>query len=408
MSASRNWHLFIFILILLNIFNWIGWVEFKLGIPQIVKYVLSIIVIGTLLYYQITNSSQLIFQDSYYLVFLWFILYSLILLITSMLRFDGLIYLQRSLADRVFLIPYLLPLIILFVRFDLKFFSALFNIASLLMIPVLFILLYTLLFDLDQKKWVEQFERINMFNLASGFILLTAHISKKRYISRIIIIYYILFIVLSLIYGRRGGVISCLLILAIMIFLRLRSPLYNIKYRIKLYLAGILIFMLVMAFGYIIKSSYAFERGFSKEGFQESRGEVFTDFFNDFTSTGDWLFGRGIQGRVYRSIYAGGTLDIVEQGFLTVILRGGLVYLIPFVLIFLRASWLGYFRSKNDMVKALAILVFLHLALMFYFNLPDYSTYYIFIWISITACFNKRMRNYSNDDIYKAINEAKN
>ena len=356
------------------------------------------------MYFLITKRSRLIMEDPFWPVFLWFISYTIILLFTSALKFEGVIYIQRTLADRAFLIPYLLPVIILFIKFDQDFFSALFRYASVLMFPVIFFLLYTLIFDLNQPSWLEQFELINLFNVASGFLLLTSHLTKRKYVSKIVILYYILFVVLSLIYGRRGGVISCVLLLMFMIYVRLRSPLFNIRHRTKMYLAGILIVMFVLSFGYLLKSTYAFERGFSKEGFQESRGAVFTDFFEDFTSTQDWIFGRGIQGRVYRSIYSQGTLDIIEQGFLTVILRGGLLYLVPFVLIFLRAAWLGFFRSNNDLVKALAILVFLHLALMFYFNLPDYSTYYVFIWISITACFNKRMRDYSNADLYKAMN----
>ncbi len=401
---SRSWNLLIFSFLLLNIFNWLGWVEIKYGIPQIVKYVLSIIVLGTLLYYLVTKPSRLIMEDSFLPVFLWFIVYTFILLFTSVMKFDGMIYLQRTLADRAFLIPYLLPAIILFIKFDLNFFSDLFRYASFLMFPVLLFLIFTLIFDLDQPRWLEQFERINLFNIASGFLILTAHFSKKTYITKIVVLYYILFIALALIYGRRGSVITSVLLLMFMIFIRLRSQLFNIRHRTKMYLTGILMLMLILSFGYLVRSTYAFERGFSREGFQESREAVFTDFFEDFTSTKEWIFGRGIQGRVYRSIFAEGTLDIIEQGFLTILLRGGLLYLVPFILIFIRASWLGFFRSNNDLVKALAILVFLHLALMFLYNLPDYSTYYIFIWISISACFSKRMRAYSNDDIFKAMN----
>lgn len=399
----RSWRLLIISFLLLNFFNWVGWVEFIYGIPQIVKYILSISFIGTLFYYISIKPSWFIKEDTIFPVFLWFIIYTFILLFTSVMKFDGVIYFQRVLADRAFLLPYFLPVVVLFIKFDLDFYKELFKISSVLMFPVISLLLYTLIFDLNQQRWVEHFERVNLFNLASGFLLLTAHLSRKRYISRIVILYYILFIALSLIYGRRGGVLSCLLLLLFMIFIRLRSSLINIKHRTKMYLIGIFILIFMLSFGYLVKSTYAFERGFSREGFQESRESVFTDFFADFTSGKDWVFGRGIQGRVFRSIYAEGTLDIVEQGFLTVILRGGLLYLVPFVMIFLRASYLGFFKSKNDLLKALSVLIFLHLALMFYFNLPDYSTYYVFIWISITACFNKRLREYSDDEISKAL-----
>ena len=276
-------------------------------------------------------------------------------------------------------------MIILFIKFDQDFFSALFRYASVLMFPVIFFLLYTLIFDLNQPSWLEQFELINLFNVASGFLLLTSHLTKRKYVSKIVILYYILFVVLSLIYGRRGGVISCVLLLMFMIYVRLRSPLFNIRHRTKMYLAGILIVMFVLSFGYLLKSTYAFER-FQQEGFQESRA-VFTDFFEDFTSRKT-----GSSDVEYRAGFIGPSilrdLDIIEQGFLTVILRA-LLYLVPFVLIFLRAAG-SFFRNNNDLVKALAILV-LHLALMFYLTCLIIRRL-CFLWISITACFNKRMR----------------
>jgi hypothetical protein len=157
--------------------------------------------------------------------------------------------------------------------------------------------------------------------------------------------------------------------------------------------------------GYLLQSTYAFERGFSKAGFEQSRSAVFDDFFEDFKSPSDWIFGRGIEGRVFRSIKSEGSLDIIEQGYLTIILRGGLLYLIPFVLIFINGIYLGLFKSNNDLTKGLAIIALLHLALMFYFNLPDYSTYYIFTWIAVVSCFNAKIRNYSDVEIYKMINQ---
>ncbi|HOU03624.1 MAG TPA: hypothetical protein PLA79_14180, partial [Bacteroidales bacterium] len=70
--------------------------------------------------------------------------------------------------------------------------------------------------------------------------------------------------------------------------------------RIRIYLIGLLIVFIVILFGHFITTTYAFERGFNRSAFKESRGVVFEDFNNDFTSTNDWIFGRGLEGRVYR------------------------------------------------------------------------------------------------------------
>jgi len=402
----RNWRLLIFAFLLLNAFTWVTWAEYSYGIPQIVKYILSLSVLAVLILYAFTYPSRMIHQDGFSVIFYWFFGYSAYLLIASIFNFNALIYIQRTFADRTFFLPYLIPLIVLLIKFDISFFLTLFRYAVPLMFLVLFVQLFIFAFELSPANWLEQFERINLFNIGSSFLILISHFSRRKYVSAILILHYILFIILALVYGRRGGAISGLLLLLFMIFLRLRSPLINIKKRVAMYIMGLLLVVIVFSFGYLLQSTYAFERGFSKDAFEESRGAVFRDFHEDFTSASDWIFGRGIMGRVYRSFYSGGSLDIVEQGFLTVILRGGLLYLIPFVLIFFRAIYLGFFKSNNDMIKALSILVFLHILLMFYFNLPDYSTYYVFIWIAIGACYNPNLRAISNADFYKAINSV--
>jgi hypothetical protein len=144
----------------------------------------------------------------------------------------------------------------------------------------------------------------------------------------------------------------------------------------------------------------------SRAGYLESREVVFRDFFSDFKSTKDWIFGRGIDGKILRTINIeqGIRGDTIENGFLTIILKGGLLYAIPFTFILLRASYLGFFRSKNDLSKALASICLIHIIMMFYSSIPEYSTRYIFIWISVSACFTPQIREYSNEEIYQAIN----
>jgi predicted membrane protein len=142
----------------------------------------------------------------------------------------------------------------------------------------------------------------------------------------------------------------------------------------------------------------------SISGFEESRSRVFTDFFEDFNSSSDWLFGRGLEGTVRRTIMEEGISNTIENGFLFLILKGGLIYTALFVVILLRASYLGVFKSKNDIVKALASLIFIHVVMMLYFNLPDYSTRYVLIWIFASVCFTPEMRNLSNEEVHYAIN----
>jgi hypothetical protein len=383
--------------------------EFNYGIPSIVKYVIAVIVLGNIIYNRYSHPSKPVPEGLYYPVIIIFISWSLILLITSSLKFDSVFYIQRVFAQPYFFIPYLLPVFLLYTRFDLEFFSYLFYYSFLFIIPSLIIQLFIIATSISTSMWVEQVGYIWIFNVGSSFLLLTAHISKKKYVFYIVLLYSVLWVFMWSFYGRRGMLIESIVLLIFMVILRLRSSFLKIADRFKMYYSILILTILFVTFGYLITSSYAFQRGFDKDAFEASRGGVFGDFFSDFSSTTDWIFGRGLLGNVLRSLnYEEGIADTIENGFLTVLLKGGLLYLIPLLLILLRASFLGFFRSNNDLTKAMASVILIYVMMMAFFNLPNFGTQYILVWIFASACFTQKIRYYSNEEVSQAINYRNN
>ncbi len=407
-SVLRNYHsdylLLVYSFLALNLGNWLGWNDVRLGIPLIIKYVLFIFALVVLIFCRLSKPSKLKGITLINAIIILFVLWSSVLIVTSILGFDSLMDIQRSLADRYFFIPYILPLLLLFTKFDLDFFGILFKYSYLFLFPAILLQMYSILFNFSPMDWYQQIEGINIFSTGAGFLLLVAHISKNKSVSIISIIYYLLLLVLVIAYGRRSLVMTSILYLLCMVILRIWSPFLKIFNRIRIYLIGLLIVFIVILFGHFITTTYAFERGFNRSAFEESRGVVFEDFNNDFTSNNDWIFGRGLEGRVYRSIHSEGSSETIENGFLTILLRGGLLYLVPFILILLRASYLGLFCSRNDLAKALGCIILIHFLGMFAFNLPDYSGQYILVWISVSVCYSPEIIKLSNMDLYKALN----
>ena len=403
---QRNYRLFLLSLFLVNLFLWISIVEFIYGIPQFVKYILSVSVLCIIVYYRFKNPSKPIPGGLFHPIIIAFIIWSILLIISAILKFNSLFDLQRMLAIRYFFIPYLLPVILIYTKFDLEFFSYYFHYSSLLIIPALFIALSVIASGLSPQNWNEPLQRIGIFDIGSTFLLMTAHISKKKRISYIIIFYFLIQFFLVSGFGRRGLLLEIVILFIFMIIMRLRSPFLKMADRMKIYFSGLLLILFSLTFGYILTSSYAFQRGMSKSGFEESRNVVFEGFFSDFGSTNDWVFGRGLNGTVLRSVDSDTLFTEIENGYLLILLKGGLLYLIPFLIVLLRASYLGFFRSSNDLVKALASLLVIHVIMMLYFNIPDYSSKYILIWISVSVCMTPKMRNYSNEEIFQAINQG--
>lgn len=401
---QRNYKLFIFSLFLLNLFWWISSVESEYGIPQVVKYMLSIFVLGIIIYYRFSIPSKPTPGRLFYPLVIIFLTWSVILFIAAGINFNNMFYIQRIFGQPHFIIPYILPLFLLYTRFNLEFFSEYFHYIFILIIPAILIEMVIIFTGISRNNWGEQILRISIFDLGSYFLLLTAHLSKKRYKFNIAFFYTLLMIFLLAQFGRRGSFLEYILILAAMIIMRLKSRLLSRNDRFIIYFAVLFLIIMLTTYGHLATSSYVFERGFSKDAFEASRGTVMEGFFLDFNSTSDFIFGRGFEGTVLRSTLTGNEADYIENGFLVLLLKGGVLYLIPFLILLLRAIYLGLFMSNNDMVKALAYLLLIYIIIMFGYNLPLYSTKYIFMWISVSACFTPELRDASNEEIFIRFN----
>ena len=401
---QRNYKLFIFSLFLLNLFWWISAVEAQYGIPQLVKYILSISSLCIIIYYKLINPSKPVPGGLIYAAIIFFVIWSIFLFLSASVNFRNFQYVQRIFGQPHFIIPYIIPVFLLFSRFDIEFFSDYFHYCFLLLIPAILIELYIVLTGVSRFNWGEQILRISIFDLGSYFLLLTAQLSKKKYVFTIALFYSLLMIFLLAQFGRRGSFIEYVLILSYMIIMRLRSPVLNRNDRFLLYFAGLFMIVILMTYGHLASSSYIFERGLSKDAFEASRGTVFESFFLDFNTTSDFIFGRGLEGTVLRSTFTGTEADYIENGFLILMLKGGILYLIPFLLILFRAIFLGIYKSNNDLVKALAYLLLIYLIIMVGYNVPLFSTKYIVMWISVSACFTPELRNASNEEIYRRFN----
>ena len=237
----QKYKLLIFSFLLLNIYHWIGTNEIIYGIPKFVKYGLSVFIIGTIIYYKLSNPSKPVPGGLFYPVIVAFISWSLMLLIFEILKFNNVFYIQRVLGQRYFFIPYVLPLFLLYTKFDLEFFSYFFHYAFLFLIPGIIIQVYVILFTISQEFWIEQNILIGTFDLGSVFLLFTAHISKKKYIYYIVLCYFLLWIFMGSFYGRRGMLIENSMFLFIMIIIRLKSSLLEIADRIRIYYSGLIL-----------------------------------------------------------------------------------------------------------------------------------------------------------------------
>jgi hypothetical protein len=238
--------------------------------------------------------------------------------------------------------------------------------------------------------------------MAGGILLMVSHLYRSKKVYNLALLNIILILIIVSLLGRRGAVLSTVCILAFLIIIRFQSTVIS---KTKKYAYSTLIFLFIplsyVSYSFLEKNVYALQRG----GWQESRGAIFNDFFNDFSSQTDWIVGRGLNGTVVGTIRSETLIrSVIENGYLTVVLKGGLLYLIPMLLLFINASYLGFLKTRNDLTKALAATIIIQLVSMATFGVPETSTEYLMVWICVSACYSGHLRSLTNTDIIKILN----
>ncbi|MGB4845380.1 MAG: hypothetical protein WBP16_13015 [Ferruginibacter sp.] len=305
---------------------------------------------------------------------------------------------------------YLAPAIVLFPR-NLSFYKKLFNVIIILNI---FYLIYNLIFykditnsdrtSLRSQGMMESFTIILAFH--AGFILLTYiyHSSKRRFFTLGILL---LTILLAIYRARRGLIFMCVttLLCYFMIYLITTKKKFLIIY------ASVLLSVVTI---YYISNIYKQSEGglfgyLMARGDEDTRSGVEEYMIADMSET-DWIIGKGIAGEYYCPNIdvndVTGYRSVIETGYLQMMLKGGAVSLVLYLLIGIPAMFLGLFASKNILSKACGMWILLSTIYIYPIVVTGFDVRYLIYWLAISICYSKKLRNIP-DDVLKEFFQRK-
>lgn len=136
----------------------------------------------------------------------------------------------------------------------------------------------------------------------------------------------------------------------------------------------------------------------TQRGDEDTRSGVEESFYADMKSQSDWIFGRGWFGQYYEAL-TGYNRPFIETGFLALILRGGFVYLIPYVACLLLSFYNGYFKSNNLFCKSFAIICLMQFVSLYPYGWPAFNFFHFIIWLAVWLCNNKFIRKMTDQQI---------
>lgn len=169
------------------------------------------------------------------------------------------------------------------------------------------------------------------------------------------------------------------------------------------FILGITVFIVGIAiFNVYAGSTFSF---FLSRLHEDTRSGIVEYFYESFKGkTWDWIIGRGINGTYYCPLFVNFNRGEIETGYLHIILKGGLIYLAFYLFFLAHSAYLGFFRTKNRLTKAMALYLVAHIIYLVPFGLPMFNFEFIIIWISILYCQSKEWRTYTDLEINKKLN----
>jgi hypothetical protein len=154
--------------------------------------------------------------------------------------------------------------------------------------------------------------------------------------------------------------------------------------------------LLITIYGLQFFNNSSMFQSFRSRVDEDTRSGVEECFYNDMSTT-DWIIGKGITGHYYcANVDPGnrtGYRSVIETDYLNIILKGGVISLLLFLLITVPAAIKGIFYSKNILSKAAGFWVFLWILSLYPTTVVTFNLNYLILWLTIGICYSKKFRN---------------
>ena len=203
--------------------------------------------------------------------------------------------------------------------------------------------------------------------------------------------------------ARRGAVAINLLYIILYIYLTINSA--KCKNKILFLVFTILLIYAVSTF--IINNMDTYFALFFARLNENTRSAVENSFYQDM-DTLSWIFGRGFFGTYFeKSTLTYGYRPEIETGYLNIILKGGIIYLMLYLGVLLRSFYFGYFKSKNMLVKSFSIIILVSIIKLYPSGTPLFDFNFFMIWLGVFVCNNYYYRNLNDTQVFHLLFKRK-
>lgn len=238
---------------------------------------------------------------------------------------------------------------------------------------------------------------------------------RRTWLDYILLTVIVLYGVAQIAGGGRGGTITAMLYIFFMLFFLMKDKGSSIWGRTIGRVFSFAIVVLVLYGTYYILfisdfADYLYSRLFAggdlggelKESTREDFVNMLIADLNNHPWA--WLIGKGSNGSY---LVKAGPRGTIEWGYWYLILKGGVIYLFLYVYLLLKTVYIGFFKSKNTLTKAMAILCLMCAYSLIPFGLPIVSLDFVLVWHYVRIINTSRIREMTDSEIEEWISLKK-
>lgn len=144
----------------------------------------------------------------------------------------------------------------------------------------------------------------------------------------------------------------------------------------------------------------------------DTRTFVYLEVLSDLNKSNSILLGKGPTGTYFSDYFyynAGDSYirNDIEVAVLHYLLKGGAIYLVIYLLVFLVSIINVFIKPNNNYIISLALFLSSFVLISFIENIPSYSFYQALVWIIVGLCMSKKIKKLSDNQI-KSLIQGKN
>jgi O-antigen ligase len=142
--------------------------------------------------------------------------------------------------------------------------------------------------------------------------------------------------------------------------------------------------------------------------YADTRTFLYYEVLQDLQANDAFLFGKGLNAGYNSASFQTYNREVVEVGFLQILMKTGIVGFILYISIIVSAVFKAIGKSRNLFIKALGLLLTGYIIMLFIENQIAYNLLNIIIWLVVGICHSEKLRKLDDREIKRLYQNKSN